>query len=239
MLERIHKGGLSPEDCIRDAKDKANPFRLFGFGHRVYRNYDPRAKILKEACDKVFAQLKRNDPLLDIARKLEELALEDPYFIERKLYPNVDFYSGIILRAHGHSHQHVHGLLRHRPVARLDRPVEGAARRSDEQDPPSPADLHRPHGDRLRADEGTRLRRRAEGGRGKERRRAEGGRRKGRMPAVCHWLRQCFLRFRLLSSFPLPPSALRLRSVSPRPLGEGPGVRGCLPSAVRLFLEWG
>ncbi len=101
MLARIQKGGLSPADCIRDAKDKANPFRLYGFGHRVYRNYDPRAKILKGVCDKVFAQLKRNDPLLEIARKLEELALQDPYFIERKLYPNVDFYSGILLRALG------------------------------------------------------------------------------------------------------------------------------------------
>ena len=101
MLERIRKGGLSPEDCIRDAKDKANPFRLYGFGHRVYRNYDPRAKILKGVCDTVFAQLKRSDPLLDIARRLEELALDDPYFVERKLYPNVDFYSGILLRALG------------------------------------------------------------------------------------------------------------------------------------------
>jgi citrate synthase len=101
MLGRIHRGGLSPEDCIRDAKDKTNPFRLYGFGHRIYRNYDPRAKILKDVCDKVFAQLKRKDPLLDIARKLEELALADPYFVERRLYPNVDFYSGIILRAMG------------------------------------------------------------------------------------------------------------------------------------------
>jgi citrate synthase len=101
MLGRIHQGGLSPEDCIRDAKDKTNPFRLYGFGHRIYRNYDPRAKILKEACDRVFAQIKRKDPLLDIARKLEELALADPYFVERRLYPNVDFYSGIILRAMG------------------------------------------------------------------------------------------------------------------------------------------
>ncbi len=101
MLDRIHRGGLSPEDCIRDAKDKTNPFKLYGFGHRIYRNYDPRAKILKEACDKVFAQIKRKDPLLDIARKLEELALADPYFIDRKLYPNVDFYSGLILRAMG------------------------------------------------------------------------------------------------------------------------------------------
>ena len=101
MLRHIHRGGLSPEDCIRDAKDKTNPFRLHGFGHRIYRNYDPRAKILKEACDRVLVQLKRKDPLLDIARKLEELALSDSYFIERRLYPNVDFYSGILLRAMG------------------------------------------------------------------------------------------------------------------------------------------
>jgi citrate synthase len=101
MLDRIHRGGLSPEDCIRDAKDKTNPFRLHGFGHRIYRNYDPRAKILKEACDKVFAQRRRKDPLLDIARKLEALALGDSYFVDRKLYPNVDFYSGILLRAIG------------------------------------------------------------------------------------------------------------------------------------------
>ena len=101
MLDRIHAGGMSPEQCIRDAKDKENPFRLFGFGHRIYRNFDPRAKILKELCDKVLANLGYHDPLLDIARKLEELALADPYFIERKLYPNVDFYSGILLRGIG------------------------------------------------------------------------------------------------------------------------------------------
>jgi citrate synthase len=101
MLERIHKGGLSPEDCVRDAKDKSKPFRLYGFGHRVYKNYDPRAKILRAASDKIFANLNRYDPLLDIARKLEELALKDSYFVDRKLYPNVDFYSGILLRAMG------------------------------------------------------------------------------------------------------------------------------------------
>ncbi|MBQ7815416.1 MAG: citrate synthase [Thermoguttaceae bacterium] len=101
MLERIHKGGMRPEDCLEAAKDKTNPFRLFGFGHRVYRNYDPRAKILKTACDRVFDKLKLSDPLLDVARKLEEKALKDPYFVDRKLYPNVDFYSGILLRAMG------------------------------------------------------------------------------------------------------------------------------------------
>lgn len=101
MLDQIYKGGLKPEDCIEAAKNKNNPFRLFGFGHRVYRNYDPRAKILKKACDRLFNKLKINDPLLEIARTLEEKALNDSYFVERKLYPNVDFYSGIILRALG------------------------------------------------------------------------------------------------------------------------------------------
>ena len=101
MLESIYNGGKKPQECIEAAKDKANPFRLYGFGHRVYKNYDPRAKILKSACDRVFSKLKTSDPLLEIARELEGLALEDPYFIERKLYPNVDFYSGILLRAMG------------------------------------------------------------------------------------------------------------------------------------------
>ena len=101
MLEQIHSGGMKPEDCITAAKDKTNPFKLFGFGHRVYKNYDPRAKILRDAADRVFARQKTNDPLLDVARKLEELALKDSYFVDRKLYPNVDFYSGILLRAIG------------------------------------------------------------------------------------------------------------------------------------------
>ena len=101
MLEAIYNGGMSPEDCIKAAKDKQNPFKLFGFGHRVYKNYDPRAKILQAAADRVFALKQNNDPLLDVARKLEELALADSYFVDRKLYPNVDFYSGILLRALG------------------------------------------------------------------------------------------------------------------------------------------
>jgi len=101
MLESIYKGGMTPEDCIKAAKDKENPFKLFGFGHRVYKNYDPRAKILQSAADRVFVQQKINDPLLDVARKLEELALKDSYFVDRKLYPNVDFYSGLLLRAIG------------------------------------------------------------------------------------------------------------------------------------------
>lgn len=101
MLEEVAAGGLQPEECIRMAKDKQSEFRLYGFGHRVYKNYDPRAKILRDACDRVFARIQVRDPLLDIARKLEELAFADPYFVDRKLYPNVDFYSGILLRAMG------------------------------------------------------------------------------------------------------------------------------------------
>jgi citrate synthase len=101
QLEAIHKGGLTPQKCIDMAKDKNSGFKLMGFGHRVYKNFDPRAKILKASAEKVLNKLGIKDPLLDIAMGLEQLALKDPYFVERKLYPNVDFYSGIILRAIG------------------------------------------------------------------------------------------------------------------------------------------
>jgi len=101
MLEGIHKGGLTAEQVLAKAKDKTDPFKLFGFGHRVYKNYDPRAKMLQSVGERVLKHMNRADPLLDIARKLEELALKDPYFVERRLYPNVDFYSGIIFRAIG------------------------------------------------------------------------------------------------------------------------------------------
>ena len=101
MLEKIKNDGGDTEKWINKAKDKEDPFRLMGFGHRVYKNFDPRAKIIKKACDDVLAKLGVNDPILAIAKKLEEAALSDPYFIERKLYPNVDFYSGIIYRALG------------------------------------------------------------------------------------------------------------------------------------------
>lgn len=101
QLEQIHHGGLTPQQVIAKAKDKNDPFRLMGFGHRVYKNFDPRARILKTSADKVLAKLGVKDPLLDIAMKLEELALKDSYFVERKLYPNVDFYSGIIMKAIG------------------------------------------------------------------------------------------------------------------------------------------
>lgn len=101
QLEAIHKGGLTPQKCIEMAKDKNSGFKLMGFGHRVYKNFDPRAKILKASAEKVLNKLGVKDPLLDIAMGLEQLALKDPYFVERKLYPNVDFYSGIIMRAIG------------------------------------------------------------------------------------------------------------------------------------------
>lgn len=101
MLNTIHNGGGSYKQAIERAKDKNDPFRLMGFGHRVYKTYDPRAKIMKKVCDDLLEALNISDPLLDIARGLEEIALKDPYFIEKNLYPNIDFYSGIVLRAIG------------------------------------------------------------------------------------------------------------------------------------------
>jgi citrate synthase len=101
MLDQIKEDGGDTEKWINKAKDKNDSFRLMGFGHRVYKNFDPRAKIIKKACDEVLNKLGIHDPVLEIAKKLEEAALTDEYFIERKLYPNVDFYSGIIYRAIG------------------------------------------------------------------------------------------------------------------------------------------
>jgi citrate synthase len=101
MLEEIQKDGGDVQKFVRLAKDKSSNFRLMGFGHRVYKNYDPRARLIKDKANRLLAKLNVKDPLLDIARTLEEAALEDEYFKERKLYPNVDFYSGIIYRALG------------------------------------------------------------------------------------------------------------------------------------------
>lgn len=101
MLEKIKADGGNVQKYLDKAKDKNDEFRLMGFGHRVYKNFDPRAKIIKVACDNVLEKLGITDPVLDIAKQLEEAALKDPYFVERKLYPNVDFYSGIIYRAIG------------------------------------------------------------------------------------------------------------------------------------------
>ncbi len=101
MLEEIKNDGGDTDKWINKAKDKNDGFRLMGFGHRVYKNFDPRAKIIKKACDEILDKLGIDDPVLDIAKKLETAALNDPYFVDRKLYPNVDFYSGIIYRALG------------------------------------------------------------------------------------------------------------------------------------------
>ena len=101
MLEQIHREGLTIDTCIKRAKDKDDPFRLMGFGHRVYKSYDPRAKVAKEACEEVLSTMGIKDELLDIAVQLEDRALNDDYFKERNLYPNIDFYTGITLRAMG------------------------------------------------------------------------------------------------------------------------------------------
>ena len=101
MLEQIKNDGGDTDKWINKAKDKNDGFRLMGFGHRVYKNFDPRAKIIKRACDEILDKLGIDDPVLEIAKKLENTALNDPYFVDRKLYPNVDFYSGIIYRALG------------------------------------------------------------------------------------------------------------------------------------------
>jgi citrate synthase len=101
MLEQIHQDGGDVDKWVAKAKDKDDPFRLMGFGHRVYKNFDPRAKIIKKACDDILEKLGINDPMLAIAKRLEQVALEDEYFKARNLYPNVDFYSGIIYKALG------------------------------------------------------------------------------------------------------------------------------------------
>jgi citrate synthase len=101
MLQQIQDDGGDVDKYVAMAKDKENGFRLMGFGHRVYKNFDPRAKIIKKACDQLLNKLDLDDPLFEIAQRLETVALEDEYFVKRKLYPNVDFYSGVIYRAMG------------------------------------------------------------------------------------------------------------------------------------------
>ncbi|HEY8338469.1 MAG TPA: citrate synthase [Egibacteraceae bacterium] len=101
MLQHIYEADGDTKSFINRAKDRNDPFRLSGFGHRVYKNYDPRARIIKQTADRILSKVMGNDPLFEIARELEEAALNDEYFIERKLYPNVDFYSGLIYRAMG------------------------------------------------------------------------------------------------------------------------------------------
>jgi citrate synthase len=107
MLEDIQERGMTIKQCIEQAKDKNSRFKLFGFGHRVYKNYDPRAKILKDQCDALIKKFNIREPLIDIAMELEQAALDDQYFVERKLYPNVDF-TADTLPDHRHPDQHVH-----------------------------------------------------------------------------------------------------------------------------------
>ncbi len=124
MLREIGTVDRIPEFIAR-AKDKDDPFRLMGFGHRVYKNFDPRAKVMKQSADEVLELLGVEDnPALQVAKELEKIALEDPYFVEKKLYPNVDFYSGIILDAMGFPHIHVHADFRGCSHCRLGVPVE-------------------------------------------------------------------------------------------------------------------
>ena len=111
---------------IKRAKDKSDPFRLMGFGHRVYKHYDPRATIIRAACYEVLDELGKDDPMMDLAMELERIALEDDYFVEKKLYPNVDFYSGIIYKSAGYSSQHVHRHVRHRKDRWLGSSMAGA-----------------------------------------------------------------------------------------------------------------
>lgn len=101
MLQQIYESGGDPAPFVARAKDRSDSFRLMGFGHRVYKTFDPRARIMEKVCNRVLKKLNRKDPLLPIAKKLEEVALKDPYFIDHNLYPNVDFYAGIVLRAIG------------------------------------------------------------------------------------------------------------------------------------------
>ena len=145
MLSEIGTVDRIPE-FIKRAKDKNDPFRLMGFGHRVYKNYDPRAKVMQKTCHEVLDELGiDDDPLLEVAMELERIALNDDYFIERKLYPNVDFYSGITLRGDGLPDHDVHRAVRGRAHGRLDRAVEGDDRGPAAEDrPPAPA-LHRRH----------------------------------------------------------------------------------------------
>ncbi len=138
MLEEISSVEHIPE-FVRRAKDKNDSFRLMGFGHRVYKNYDPRATVMRETCHEVLKELGTKDDLLQVAMELEHIALNDPYFIEKKLYPNVDFYSGIILTAMGIPSLHVYRYLRHGAYRGLDCALERNAQRWHEDRPSASA----------------------------------------------------------------------------------------------------
>jgi hypothetical protein len=137
-------------EFIAKAKDKNDPFRLMGFGHRVYKNFDPRAKVMKQSADEVLGLLGiENNPTLQVAKELERIALEDEYFIEKKLYPNVDFYSGIILDAMGFPTSMFTPIFALARTVGWISPVEGTARRSAAEDRAAAAAVHRPDAPRL------------------------------------------------------------------------------------------
>jgi len=129
MLQLIHEDGDNVDKYVAMAKDRNTHFRLMGFGHRVYKNFDPRAKIIKKACDTVLAKLGVRDPLLDIAKRLEERALQDDYFIQHKLYPNVGLLQRHHLQGARDPHQYVHRDVRHREIAGMDCQLEGKCSR--------------------------------------------------------------------------------------------------------------
>ena len=145
MLEQIQADGGDVAKHVDMAKDKDSDYRLMGFGHRVYKNFDPRATIIKESCKKLLAKRSIDDPIFDIAQQLEEVALKDEYFIERKLYPNVDFYSGIIYRAMGIPEQMFTVLFAIGRFAWMDRSLARDAPQPQQADLPSSPDLHWAH----------------------------------------------------------------------------------------------
>ena len=143
MLQRIANDGGNVKKYVDMAKDKDNAFLLMGFGHRVYKNFDPRATIIKAACDKLLAKRNINDPIFDIAKQLEEVALNDQYFIERKLYPERRLLFRRHLSRDRHSGADVHGAIRDGPAARLDLPLAGDAPEPEHENLPAAADLCR------------------------------------------------------------------------------------------------
>ena len=175
MLRRIETVENIPAfiEGVKEGKE-----RLMGFGHRVYKNFDPRATIIKKACDDVF-EVTGVNPLLAIAVELEKIALQDEYFVKRKLYPNVDFYSGLIYEALGHAGGHVHGALRHRPHPGLGRPVERELIDDKEQKISRPRQVYVGADERDYVRDRPPLAARA----APPRRRGRGARRRGRRPA--------------------------------------------------------
>ena len=151
MLGEIGSVDRIPE-YVKRAKDPNDSFRLMGFGHRVYKHYDPRAKIMQKTCHEVLRELGVNDPLLDVAMELERIALHDDYFVEKRLYPNVDFYSGHHAARHGLSDHHVHRAVRGRAHGRLDRAVEGDDRGPAPEARAPPPALYRRAAARISAD---------------------------------------------------------------------------------------